>query len=88
VSRVVPSSAVFDMSKLLWVNAQHLKLQSIEEVSSLVLQQMIDRDIVTDGGKDERIARASTALAKQMMETTVQPITNLQVSSPDRLRAL
>jgi len=81
MSRVLPSPAVFDRDKLLWVNSQHLKTMSVEDVTAMVSAQMVSRGVLTDSGdsvSSRMIATASTSLAKQMMETTVQPIANLE----------
>ena len=41
MERVNPSGAVFDMDKLNWVNAQHLKAMSVDEDATLVKEQMV-----------------------------------------------
>ncbi len=43
MDRVVSSPAVFDMGKLKWVNSQHLKGMAVEDVSTLVHEQVSER---------------------------------------------
>lgn len=80
LDRVVKSPSVFDMEKLNWVNSQHLKMMSIDDVTPLVEEQlgflnMIAPDAV--GSESVRqFAFASTCLAKQMMETSRRAGTN------------
>uniref|UniRef100_A0A7R9WGY5 glutamate--tRNA ligase n=1 Tax=Pseudictyota dubia TaxID=2749911 RepID=A0A7R9WGY5_9STRA len=81
VDRVVKSPSIFDMDKLKWINSQHLKMMSIEEVADLVREQMDSLGLLKEGadGVGARNAIfASTALAKQMMETTQDAATNAQ----------
>ena len=40
VDRVVKSPSIFDMDKLRWVNSQHLKMYSVEDLQPLVLEQL------------------------------------------------
>jgi glutamyl-tRNA synthetase len=78
LNRVVKSPSVFDVEKLNWVNAQHMKLMSVEDLMPLVLDQMQWEGVLRDGldvkGNDwpavGDFVFAATALAKQMMETT------------------
>lgn len=75
LQRVVKSPSVFDVEKLKWVNSQHMKMYSVEELVPLVKEQMFWEGIFKDGvvAEDPAVADlsyASTALAKQMMETT------------------
>ena len=81
VDRVVSSPSMFDMGKLKWINQQHLKTKSIEELSDLVKEQL---DLIglfkenADGVQLRNFAYAATALAKQMMQTTKDAATNAQ----------
>ena len=74
MERVNPSGAVFDMDKLNWVNSQHLKAMSVDEVAELVKDQMVMEGICMEDKRDtdsfERLTTAATCLAKQMMMTT------------------
>jgi len=80
IGRIVKSPSVFDMDKLRWVNSQHLKKMGVEEILDLVEEQLHFMDMIVDEGVDERRKRdfvfASTALAKQMMETTQDAASN------------
>ena len=72
IDRIVKSPSVFDMDKLRWVNAQHLKKMEVEEMLDLVEEQLQFLDVIAadgDGEKRREFVFASTALAKQMMET-------------------
>ena len=44
LSRIIPSPAVFDMDKLRWINAQHIKLLPKEQLEKLVLQTLQTSD--------------------------------------------
>jgi len=83
LDRVVKSPSVFDMEKLNWVNSQHLKMMSIEDVTPLVEEQLGFLDMVKPdaAGSDalREFAFASTCIAKQMMETTQRAATNALV---------
>uniref|UniRef100_A0A7S4I3J1 glutamate--tRNA ligase n=1 Tax=Odontella aurita TaxID=265563 RepID=A0A7S4I3J1_9STRA len=81
VDRVVKSPSIFDMDKLKWINSQHLKMMSIEEVAELVKEQMDSLGILEEGADGvgaRNVVFATTALAKQMMETTQDAATNAQ----------
>jgi len=83
LKRVVKSPSVFDMEKLNWVNSQHLKMMSIDEVTPLVEEQLGFLNMVTSNAVGSEAIRdfafASTCLAKQMMETTRRAGTNALV---------
>ena len=72
MSRINPSGAVFDLQKLKWINSNHLKMMSIEEVAPLVKEQLLREGVIrtNEGDSAERITFAATCLAKQMMATT------------------
>ena len=75
LERVVKSPSVFDLEKLKWVNSQHLKMKSVEELVPLVkyqmeLEDMLKEGVDIDGQSVNDFVTASTALAKQMMQTT------------------
>lgn len=80
LDRVVKSPSVFDMEKLNWVNSQHLKMLSVEEVTPLVQEQLNLLGMIAPDHRgtdaEEAFAFASTCLAKQMMETTKRAATN------------
>ena len=79
VNRVVRSPSIFDMDKLKWINQQHLKTKSIEEISDLVKEQMDLIGLFKEGVSDvqvRNVAYAATAVAKQMMQTTKDAATN------------
>jgi glutamyl-tRNA synthetase len=81
LDRVVKSPSVFDIEKLKWVNSQHLKMKSVEDLVPLVKDQLqylklLRDDVSMDDPKVTDFTVASTALAKQMMETTKDAATN------------
>eukprot|EP00542_Grammatophora_oceanica_P022287 CAMPEP_0194041792 /NCGR_PEP_ID=MMETSP0009_2-20130614/13616_1 /TAXON_ID=210454 /ORGANISM="Grammatophora oceanica, Strain CCMP 410" /LENGTH=835 /DNA_ID=CAMNT_0038685399 /DNA_START=28 /DNA_END=2535 /DNA_ORIENTATION=+ len=75
IDRVVKSPSVFDMDKLKWVNAQHMKMMDIKELSGLVAEQMEWEGLLKEGisledPKVTSMSFATTSLARQMMLTT------------------
>lgn len=80
LNRVVKSPSVFDMEKLNWVNSQHLKMMSIDDITPLVQEQLNNLNMIslssTGSDAEKEFAYASTCLAKQMMETTQRAATN------------
>lgn len=79
VNRVVKSPSIFDMSKLKWINSQHMKRMSVEELTDLVAEQFRYMGVFKDGADSKKIydlSFAATSLAKQMMETTKDAATN------------
>jgi glutamyl-tRNA synthetase len=81
VNRVVKSPSVFDMEKLKWVNSQHMKMLSLEDIAALVREQlewngMLKEGISMDDPNAGNFALAATALARQMMETTKDAVIN------------
>lgn len=81
VDRVVKSPSIFDMDKLKWINSQHLKMMEVEELTDLVEEQLHFLNMINEGADKEKVKEfvfASTTLAKQMMETTVDAATNAQ----------
>jgi len=84
LKRVVKSPSVFDMEKLRWVNGQHMKIMTVEDLRDLVKEQMSFENVwQDDSSMDDPIvnefAFAATALAKQMMETTKDAALNAKV---------
>ena len=79
-NRIVKSPSVFDMDKLKWVNSQHLKQMDVEEILDLVEEQLNFLNMIkaekSGEGKTRDFIFASTALAKQMMETLQDAATN------------
>ena len=80
IDRIVKSPSVFDMDKLKWVNSQHLKKMEVEDILDLVEEQLNFMDmIMTEPGHEKKtrdFVFATTALAKQMMETLQDAATN------------
>ena len=80
INRIVKSPSVFDMDKLKWVNSQHLKKMKVEDILHLVEEQLNAMNMLKVDDVDEKKVRdfifASTALAKQMMETLQDAATN------------
>lgn len=79
IDRIVKSPSVFDMDKLKWVNSQHLKKMEVEDLLGLVQEQLDFMGLLKDGADEAKVRDfifASTALAKQMMETTQDAATN------------
>jgi len=73
VGRVVKSPSIFDMDKLKWINSQHMKKMAVEELTNLVGEQLEMMNFFKDASDQQKIEDfkfASTALAKQMMQTT------------------
>jgi len=78
VNRVVKSPSIFDMGKLRWVNSQHLKMKSVEDLVDLVDEQLKIVGILKEGSEDKELVLACTSLAKQMMETLRDAADNAQ----------
>ncbi|KAL7492732.1 hypothetical protein ACHAWT_001774 [Skeletonema menzelii] len=79
IDRIVKSPSVFDMDKLKWVNSQHLKRMEVEEILDLVEEQLGFMGMIKEGvdeAKKNEFVFATTALAKQMMETLQDAATN------------
>jgi len=81
VNRVVKSPSIFDMAKLKWVNQQHMKKKSIEELIPMVYDQLNYLNMFNENADESSrkiFAHAATSLSKQMMETTRDAATNAQ----------
>jgi len=81
LERVVKSPSVFDMEKLKWVNQQHLKMESLEDIVDLVKDQFEFEDILVDGSSKTDLALvdmafATTTLARERMQTTKDAVLN------------
>ncbi|KAL3912880.1 MAG: hypothetical protein SGARI_000931, partial [Bacillariaceae sp.] len=81
LERVVKSPSVFDMEKLRWVNQQHMKMLTLDQLVELVKDQFVFEDVLKDGvTKDDlgmvNMAFAATALARERMQTTKEAVTN------------
>jgi len=79
IDRIVKSPSVFDMDKLKWVNSQHLKHMDVEEILDLVEEQLNFMDMIKEGANETKtrdFVFASTTVAKQMMETLQDAVTN------------
>lgn len=81
LERVVKSPSVFDVKKLNYVNSQHIKMMSVDDLVPLVKDQLKWEGMLKEGVSDDdpelgAFASAATALAKQMMETTKDAATN------------
>jgi len=81
LERVVKSPSVFDMEKLRWVNQQHLKMISLEDIVELVKDQFEFEDILKEGASKSDLglvdmAFATTALARERMQTTKDAVLN------------
>ena len=82
IDRIVKSPSVFDMDKLKWVNSQHLKKMQVEELLDLVKEQLELMGLIKNDADEAKVRDftfASTALAKQMMETTQDAATNAKI---------
>jgi len=75
LERVVKSPAVFDEDKLKWINSQHLKRLELSEVVSYVKTSLTSLHPNAD---DDKLAEVITILARQFMDTTVSPVTNME----------
>lgn len=81
LERVVKSPSVFDMEKLKWVNSQHLKMLSLNEIVQLVKEQFVFEGLLKEGTTVENLefinmAFAATALARERMQTTKDAVLN------------
>lgn len=81
LDRVVKSPSVFDMDKLKWVNSQHMKMMTVEELLDLVKEQLQIENVLKEGvplddPQVNDVAFAATSLSKQMMETTKDSVVN------------
>ena len=81
LERVVKSPSVFDMEKLRWVNQQHMKMVSLEDLVELVKDQFEFENILKDGSSKDDLelvdmAFATTALARERMQTTKDAVLN------------
>jgi len=81
LNRVVKSPSVFDMEKLRWVNQQHMKMMSLEDIVELVKDQFEFEDILVEGASKSDLALvdmafATTALARERMQTTKDAVVN------------
>jgi glutamyl-tRNA synthetase len=81
LERVVKSPSVFDMEKLKWVNQQHMKMVPIAKLNELVKDQLQWEGMLKEGvSKDDlevvNVSFAITALARQMMQTTKEAVSN------------
>jgi len=84
MERIVKSPSVFDMEKLKWVNSQHMKMMSIEELMEYVKEQLEMEGLLKDDAAPTDLgvidfSFAATSLAKQMMETTKDAALNAKV---------
>jgi len=83
LSRVVKSPSVFDMEKLRWVNQQHMKMLSLEQLVELVKDQFVFEDMLVEGATASDLALvdmafATTALARERMQTTKDAVLNVK----------
>jgi glutamyl-tRNA synthetase len=79
VNRVVKSPSIFDMAKLKWVNQQHMKMKTVEQLVTLVYDQLNYLNLFNENANEQSkkdFAYAATYLSKQMMETTRDGATN------------
>jgi len=79
IDRIVKSPSVFDMDKLKWINSQHLKQIDVEDILGLVEEQLNAMNMIKEGSDEKKnhdFVFASTAIAKQMMETTQDAASN------------
>lgn len=92
LNRVVKSPSVFDVEKFKWVNSQHMKMMTVEQLVPLVKDQIRWESMLRDGADVEDaavndFAYAATSLAKQFMDTTKDAALNaktvLQYGLPD-----
>lgn len=76
LQRVVKSPAVFDEDKLRWINSQHLKRLDLPLVVSYVKETLAVRH--PSAADDDKLVEIITILARQFMDTTVAPVTNME----------
>ena len=53
IDRIVKSPSVFDMDKLKWISSQHLKKMDVEEILSLVEEQLNFMDMIKEDGDEK-----------------------------------
>jgi glutamyl-tRNA synthetase len=84
LEQIVKSAAVFDMDKLRWINAQHLRLRTAEQMRPVVLRELcsgadailpasfVDATQVPaeKAGQFDSFMRAATMIAQRDMEVT------------------
>lgn len=72
VSRIIKSAAVFDMDKLKWVNAQHLRNYPIEKIELIVLKELCSKSYkVQNNTVANTDSNATTTVI--MMESILPP---------------
>ena len=75
LSRIIKSAAIFDMDKLKWVNSQHIKAKSIEELTPLVADVLRTGETPLIRQEDSEEVRKFLAqaikIAQKDMELTV-----------------
>jgi glutamyl-tRNA synthetase len=81
LNRVNKSPSVFDIEKLKWVNGQHIKMLTVSNLipyvkDQFVLDNLLKDDVTLDNQQLHDLAFASTSIAKQMMLTTKDAVTN------------
>eukprot|EP00934_Nitzschia_sp_Nitz4_P006156 Nitzschia sp. Nitz4//scaffold32_size149145//84049//86889//NITZ4_002885-RA/size149145-augustus-gene-0.39-mRNA-1//1//CDS//3329548087//6146//frame0 len=81
LERVVKSPSIFDMEKLRWVNAQHIKMMPMSELVEMVKEQLVLENMLKDGTETTDLnlinfAFCATAIARQMMQVTKEAATN------------
>jgi len=81
LKRVVKSPSVFDMEKLRWVNQQHMKMLSLEELVELVKDQFVFEGMLVEGATATDLALvnmafATTAIGRERMQTTKDAVLN------------
>lgn len=87
LDRIIKSAAVFDMEKLRWINAQHLRLRSPEQMKPVVLYELCTGDIpilssrflpVTDAATTNSTLTTTTATTSTTMND------NTTITTPEQ----
>jgi glutamyl-tRNA synthetase len=86
LTRVVKSSAVFDMAKLRWMNGQHLRALPVEQLSPLVGSALVEEGVCSSASG--AFVDAATAIASGSMELVQDAVPQVKtiLSYPVRLQ--
>jgi len=83
LTRIIPSPAVFDMDKLRWINAQHIKVLPAEKLASLISHALHTADVRPefakpvilsesgDSGIKNAFVSLVTKMSKDKLEVTI-----------------
>ena len=88
LDRIIKSAAVFDMEKLRWINAQHLRLRSPEQMKPVVLYELCTGDIPILSSRFLPVTDAATSSSSTITTTTAPTSTtindNTTITTPEQ----